>query len=193
MVGCISQKTRILNSDGKCYAFDDRGAGYGRGEGAATVILKRSKDARASGDRIRCIIRATGVNQDGKTNGITQPNPDSQRTLMRNLYAQAGVYVADVGYVEAHGTGTVVGDAAETDSISKVFCSDRSAAHPLIVGSIKPNIGHTEAASGIAGLIKSVLALEHGMIPPTININELKGSLNLGKGTLQVRVREPDA
>lgn len=179
---------RILNSDGKCYAFDSRGSGYGRGEGAGAIILKRLEDAQANGDHVHCIVRGTGVNQDGRTNGILQPSSDAQQALMRSLYLTSGLDTAAVGYVEAHGTGTAAGDAIETNSISKVFCTDRIAGQPLLVGSVKPNIGHLEAASGIAGFIKTALILEYGLIPPTINVKRLKEDLNLAGGALEVSI-----
>jgi acyl transferase domain-containing protein len=140
-----------LNQDGKCYTFDSRGAGYGRGEGAATLVLKRLDDAILAGDNIRSIIRNTAVNQDGKTIGISLPNEQAQKDLVRDIYNSAGLNPLDCFYVEAHGTGTIVGDKAEIDSIAEVFCDDGKRVNDIYVGSIKSNIGHLEAASGLAG------------------------------------------
>ncbi|OCL04357.1 hypothetical protein AOQ84DRAFT_416453 [Glonium stellatum] len=169
----------ILNNDGRCYSFDSRGSGYGRGEGAAMVVLKRFDDAIRAGDHIRAVIRNTGVGQDGKTPGITVPNRVAQQSLISSVYQRAGLDPRDTGYIEAHGTGTTVGDVEELAAIQAAFDShDRQAAR-LYVGSIKPNIGHLESASGIAGLIKAILMLEHGMILPNVNLQRLKEDLNL--------------
>ncbi|KAL9095179.1 MAG: hypothetical protein Q9165_002435 [Trypethelium subeluteriae] len=169
----------ILNGQGRCFSFDSRGEGYGRGEGAATLILKRLDTAVRDGDSIRAIVHGTGVNQDGKTSGIALPNEEAQQDLIRSTYQRAGLDPKDTDYVEAHGTGTIAGDAIETRSISNVFCRNRDSNHPLLVGSIKPNIGHLESASGLAGVIKTVLILEKGQIPPNLNLEELKPSIDL--------------
>ena len=172
----------MLNKDGKSYSFDSRGSGYGRGEGAATVVLKRLEDAVAAGDPVRAVIRNTGCNQDGKTNGITLPNSQSQETLIRSTYRAAGLSPAETAVVEAHGTGTAVGDKAEMDAIGNVF-GGRDAEDPLYVGSVKGNIGHLENASGIAAIVKAVLVLEKSQLPPAVNLQVLKPELGmLGKG-----------
>jgi acyl transferase domain-containing protein len=144
----------------------------------AALVVKRLSDAVRDGDPIRAVIRNTGVNQDGKTNGILLPNSDAQRDLAASLYRQAGLNTRDVCYVEAHGTGTQAGDAAEVTSIKSVFSGDaRSREHPLFLGSIKANIGHSESTSGLAGVIKTVLALEKAVIPPLAGLKELKPDL----------------
>lgn len=167
----------MLNSEGKSYSFDERGSGYGRGEGVASLIVKRLEDAIAAGDPIRAVIRNTGVNQDGKTNGITLPNGASQEALARKVYKQIGLDPKDTYYVEAHGTGTIPGDSAEVEGIRRVFCENRH--NDLIMGSIKANIGHLEPTSGLAAVIKVVMVLERGIIPATPNVLNVKKTLNL--------------
>jgi acyl transferase domain-containing protein len=160
-------KGGFLALDGHCKSFDARADGYARGEGAGIIILKRLSDARRDGDPVLALIHGTGVNQDGRTNGITVPNGASQEALMREVCASAGVDPSQVRYVEAHGTGTPVGDPVEARAIGAVYGSDRIEHTPAcIVGSVKSNIGHLEAASGVAGLLKAVLCLVHNAIPP---------------------------
>lgn len=168
----------MLNGDGKCYAFDSRGSGYGRGEGVATIVLKRLDDALKSGDSIRAIVRNTGVNQDGKTPGIAVPSSEAQQKLMSSLYLSTGIDPNKVCYVEAHGTGTEVGDAAELESISQVFCGRNDREFPLYVGSVKSNIGHLESCSGLASVIKAVLSLENCCIPPNADFRDAKKNMS---------------
>lgn len=134
-----------MNKDGKCYTFDSRGAGYGRGEGSATIVLKRLDKALEDGDHIRGVIRNSSINQDGKTNGISLPNKQAQKDLVRSIYQSTGLDPRDTGYVEAHGTGTVVGDNAEIESIAELFCENGKREDDVYVGSVKTNIGHLEA------------------------------------------------
>ena len=176
----------MLNDDGKCYAFDSRGKGYARSEGVATIVLKRLADAVKAGDPIRAIVRNTGMNQDGKTNGIMLPSSQAQEDLMRSIHLDAGLDPIFTGYVEAHGTGTQAGDAAEINSISKVFCTGIERTQPLFVGSIKANFGHCESASGLAGLIKTVLALEKGVIPATPDVLNIKQGLEIEKRNIRI-------
>ena len=138
------------------------------------------------GLNVRAIIRNTGVNQDGKTQGITVPSSDSQQALIRSVYASAGIDPREVGYVEAHGTGTEVGDAAEMETLAKVFGRCGPHQDPLYVGSVKSNIGHLENASGLAGLIKTVLVLENAVIPPNHGLKELKVHKEWEKLNIQV-------
>ncbi|KAL5042782.1 hypothetical protein BDW71DRAFT_210911 [Aspergillus fruticulosus] len=156
----------LLSPDGKSYAFDSRANGFGRGEGIATLVIKRLSDAIIDGDPIRAIVRESGLNQDGKTDTITAPSEEAQVALMLDCYRRAGIYPPDIQYFEAHGTGTATGDPIECRAIATVFKDGRSADNPLRIGSIKTNVGHTEAVSGLASLIKVVLALEKGKIPP---------------------------
>jgi acyl transferase domain-containing protein len=179
----------MLNDDGKCYAFDSRGKGYARSEGVSTIVLKRLSDAVRDGDPIRAIVRNTGINQDGKTNGIMLPNSQAQEDLMRSLHADAGLDPGLTAYVEAHGTGTQAGDNAEINSISRVFCNGVERSQPLFVGSIKANLGHCESASGLAGLIKTVLALEKGAIPATPDVLKIKEGLDLKRRNIRIPQR----
>ncbi|KAF4341752.1 polyketide synthase [Fusarium beomiforme] len=193
----------MLNPDGKSYAFDSRGAGYGRGEGVATIVLKRLDHALKDGDRVHAIIANSGMNQDGKTPGLNTPSSEAQAALSSRVYQEAGLNPADTSFVEAHGTvsfpasgkknqsdkndqGTQVGDREEIASISKVFCEDSGRTDDLYVGSVKTNIGHLEATSGIAGLLKSILILKHGQIPANLNFIKPKPSLKLYEKTIKI-------
>ncbi|TLD09599.1 hypothetical protein PspLS_11722 [Pyricularia sp. CBS 133598] len=166
----------FLSPDGRSYSFDKKGNGYGRGEGYAFVLLKPLSRAVEDGDPIRAVIRATGVNQDGRTPSITQPSSQAQADLIRSTYSAAGLNLDDTGYVEAHGTGTPVGDPLEAAAISKVF-QTAARSEPLVVGSVKSNIGHLEGASGLAGLLKTVLTLEKGVIPPIADFEEVNPAI----------------
>ncbi|KAK3323347.1 hypothetical protein B0T19DRAFT_372277 [Cercophora scortea] len=176
----------LISKDGKSYAFDSRANGYGRGEGSATVILKRLDDALRDGDPIRAIIRDSGVNQDGKTETITTPSGEAQEELIRACYARAGLDPAHTTYFEAHGTGTPTGDPIEVGAIASVFKDSRQADEPLRIGSVKTNIGHTETASGVAAIIKVAMALEKKQIPPSINFKKPNEKLRLQEWRLKV-------
>lgn len=162
----------LLSPDGRCYAFDSRANGFGRGEGAGAIILKPLEEALRDNDNIRAVVVGSGVNQDGRTNGITMPNGEAQLDLMKKVYADSGLDPTDCGYVEAHGTGTKVGDPIEMKALHKMFAKGRSARRPLYVGSVKTNIGHLEGASGIVSIIKSALMLERGYILPNYNFEK---------------------
>ncbi|KIX09429.1 uncharacterized protein Z518_00509 [Rhinocladiella mackenziei CBS 650.93] len=170
----------FLSPDGICHSFDDRANGYARGEAIGGLLLKPLKQALTDGDTIRAVIRGSGANQDGKTPGITQPSPESQADLIRFTYQEAGLSFNDTGYFEAHGTGTALGDPMELSAIGQTFGRAREASkEPLYVGSIKTNIGHTEGCSGLAGVIKSVLCLEKGLIPPNAGFEKINPKLRL--------------
>ncbi|KAK4453396.1 ketoacyl-synt-domain-containing protein [Podospora aff. communis PSN243] len=162
----------FLSEDGKCFTFDSRANGYGRGEGVGIVVLKRLEDAIRDNDTIRAVIRGTASNQDGHTPGITVPNPEAQVRCIGAAYRDAGLGVDETAYVECHGTGTKVGDWRELRAISTALCANRPSDKPMYVGSVKPNIGHLEGAAGVAGLIKAILIAEKGQIPPHINFRE---------------------
>lgn len=179
----------FLNGEGKCFAFDDRGDGFGRGEGVGMLVLKRLDDAVRDGDDIRAVIRNTGANQDGRTNGITLPSAFAQERLARKIFQGLDFTPADVQYAEAHGTGTKAGDVTELQAMRTVFCEDRGLERPLFVGTAKPNLGHTEAASGSAGVIKTILAMEKGLIPPNILLENLKSGLDPESWNMKVRSR----
>jgi acyl transferase domain-containing protein len=166
-------RARMMAPDGRCKTFDAAADGYVRSEGCAMLVLKRLRDAQADGDRILAVIRGSAVNQDGRSGGITAPNGPSQEQVIAAALADAGVAARDVSYVEAHGTGTYLGDPIEIGALGAVLCHDRSPDHPLLLGSVKTNIGHTEAAAGVAGLIKLVLMLRHQAIPPHLNLHQL--------------------
>ncbi|KAG6010455.1 Type I Iterative PKS [Claviceps maximensis] len=159
----------FLSPDGKCFTFDSRANGYGRGEGIGVIVMKRLSDAIRDNDTIRAVIRGSSVNQDGRTAGITLPSKEAQVANIRSVYANAGLDFGQTAYVECHGTGTQAGDWRELKAISETLAADRCSQSPVVVGSVKPNIGHLEGAAGVAGMIKGVLVLEHGKIPPNIN------------------------
>ncbi len=160
----------MLSPTGRSRAFDARADGYVRGEGAGIVVLKRLADAEAAGDHIYAVIRGTAVNQDGHSDGLTVPSGDAQQKLMRQACAKAGIAPCDIDYVEAHGTGTPVGDPIEANAIGSVISEGRDASDPCLIGSIKTNFGHTEAAAGVAGLIKASLVLNHRQVPPHLHL-----------------------
>jgi acyl transferase domain-containing protein len=157
----------MMSKDSVCYSFDERASGYARGEGFGVLILKRLDTAIADGDTIRGVVRSTGCGQDGNTPSITSPSQSAQERLIRETYARAGLDLGDTRYFEAHGTGTPVGDPCEAAAISNVF-SCRTPENPIFVGALKSNMGHPEGASGIAGVIKTLLVLEKGIIPPNV-------------------------
>lgn len=177
--------------DGRSKAFDRSADGYGRGEGAGVVVLRRLSDALGNGERILALIRGSGVFQDGRTAGMMAPNGDAQEAMLRSTYARFDVDPATVGYVEAHGTGTKAGDQAEVGALSRVFGASREGDAPCLIGSAKPNIGHLEAGAGMAGLIKTVLALGKGVVPPSVH-DELNPEIDWARSGLQV-VSKPTA
>ncbi|MFC8845293.1 MULTISPECIES: type I polyketide synthase [unclassified Micromonospora] len=161
-----------ISPDGRCKSFDAAANGYGRGEGCGAVVLKRLADAERDGDRVLAVIQGSAVHQDGRTNGIMAPSGEAQADLLRHAYQVSGIDPGTVDYVEAHGTGTRAGDPIEAGAMAEVFGAGRAADAPCLIGSVKPNIGHLEAGSGVAGVIKAVLALRHGEIPPSLNFSE---------------------
>ncbi|KAJ5715842.1 uncharacterized protein N7483_013023 [Penicillium malachiteum] len=176
----------FLSPDSKSQSFDHKANGYARGEGAAVVLVKPLADAIKDGNTIRAVIRGTGVNQDGKTPGITLPSAQAQEDLIRSTYAAAGLSFDQTGYFEAHGTGTPSGDPLECAAIGATIGASRSKDSPLLVGSIKTNIGHMEGASGLAGLIKAVYVLEKGLIPPNLWFEKANHRIPLVKWGLEV-------
>jgi acyl transferase domain-containing protein len=158
-----------LSRDGRCKSFDASADGYGRGEGAAAVVLKRLSDAQCDGDTIHAVVRGSAVHQDGRTNGIMAPSEEAQVHLLRSAYRAAGVDPATIDVVEAHGTGTAVGDPIEAGALATVIGAERNPDSPCLIGSGKSNIGHLEGAAGVAGVIKAALSLHHGTIPASLN------------------------
>jgi len=155
----------MLAPDGRCKTFDAAADGYVRGEGCGVIVVKRLEDAIRDGDRIRAVIRGSAINQDGASGGLTVPNGVAQQRVIAEALKRAGVAPGDVGYLEAHGTGTSLGDPIEAQAAGEVLGAGREASRPLLVGSVKTNIGHLEAAAGIAGVIKVILSLEHELLP----------------------------
>ncbi|KAJ5425434.1 hypothetical protein N7465_000504 [Penicillium sp. CMV-2018d] len=162
----------LLGPDGKSYSLDARAQGYGRGEGVASLLIKPLCEALADGDPIRAVIRGTGLNQDGKTVTLTSPSQSAQEALIRECYKRAGLDPRDTAYIEAHGTGTITGDTTELSAIGAALGVEGEERGPLLVGSIKANMGHLEAASGMAAVIKAVVMLEAGQVPPHAMIGE---------------------
>lgn len=179
-------KGGFLSPDGRCKTFDAAANGYARGEGAGVVLLKPLSRAQADGDDIYALVRGTAVTQDGHTSGITVPNGDAQEEAMRLAYARAGVSPNDIQYVEAHGTGTPLGDPIEAAAISRVLASGRPGDEKVLVGSVKTNIGHLEAAAGVAGLIKVALSLKAGLIPGNLHFVAPNPAIPFGENGLQV-------
>lgn len=165
-------KSHMLAPDGRCKTFDARADGFVRGEGCGVVVLKRLSDALADGDRVLAVIRGSAMGQDGSSSGFTVPNKLAQEAVIQAALANAGVQPHQVGYAEAHGTGTALGDPIEVRALGAVMGQGRSTDRPLLVGSVKTNIGHLESASGIAGLIKAVLVLQQGEIPPHLHLRQ---------------------
>lgn len=183
-VGVAMSKFGGTSASGRCCAYDARADGYVRGEGGGVVALRRYEDALANGDPILALIRASAVNNDGHSEGLTVPSEAAQRSLLRDVYARAGVDPGAVSFVEGHGTGTAIGDPIEARAIGLELGRGRSS--PLWLGSIKPNIGHTEAASGVASLIKVALSLQAGVIPPNLNFEQPNPKIDFD--ALQLRV-----
>ena len=165
-------KAGAMAPDGRCKAFDARANGYVRSEGAGVVVLKPLSKALADRDPIYAVIRGSAVNQDGRSNGLMAPNPLAQEEVLREAYRQAAVSPGDVQYVEAHGTGTLLGDPIEAKALGAVLARNRPPDRPCLLGSVKTNLGHLEAAAGMAGLIKVALALQHREIPPSLHFEE---------------------
>jgi acyl transferase domain-containing protein/acyl carrier protein/NAD(P)-dependent dehydrogenase (short-subunit alcohol dehydrogenase family) len=162
-------KAGMLAPDGRCRPFDERATGYVRGEGCAVALLKPLAAALADGDRVYAVIRGSAVNSDGSSNGLTAPNPAAQRAVLEAAYRDADVVPAAVHYVECHGTGTFLGDPIEARALGAVIGVGRPPGAPALIGSVKSNLGHLEAAAGIAGLLKVALALHHRQLPPSLH------------------------
>ena len=181
-----ASRARMLSSVGRCKTFDASADGYVRGEGCGIVVLKRLSDAQRDGDRVCAVIPSSGVNQDGASSGLTVPNGGAQQRLIGTVLARAGLSGGDVDYLEAHGTGTPLGDPIEVQAAAAAYGDSRDADRPLLMGSVKTNIGHLESASGAAGLIKVVLSLQHGMLPRSLHFDT--PSPHIPWDTLPVRV-----
>jgi len=179
-----------LSPDGRSRAFDARANGYVRGEGGGVVVLKPLSRALADGDRIYCLLRGSAVNNDGFSNGLTAPSPRAQEAVLRDAYATAGVEPREVEYVEAHGTGTMLGDPIEANALGAVFAPGRAPERPLRVGSVKTNIGHLEAAAGIAGLIKVALSISRGSIPQSLHFETANPHIDFDALKIEVQTEQ---
>ncbi|WP_434391513.1 SDR family NAD(P)-dependent oxidoreductase [Melittangium boletus] len=183
-------KFGALSPDGRCATFDAGANGYVRGEGGAMVVLKRLSRALVDGDPIVCVIRGSVVNNDGASNGLTAPNPVAQESLLRAAYRRARAEPGDVQYVELHGTGTQLGDPIEASALGAVLGGARPADAPLLVGSVKTNVGHLEAAAGMAGLIKTALCIAHRRLVPSLHFTTQNPHIALDELNLRVQTQE---
>ncbi|MEX1044689.1 MAG: SDR family NAD(P)-dependent oxidoreductase [Chthoniobacterales bacterium] len=185
-------RASMLSPEGRCKAFDASADGFVRGEGAGMVVLKPLARALADGDPVYAVIRATATNQDGHTNGISLPGQKAQARLVKKACVIAGIDPSDIGYVEAHGTGTAVGDPIEAHALAEALCQERPAGHPLVIGSVKTNLGHLETAAGVAGLMKAALVANRGKIPPSLNFKEPSPHIDFEACRLRVPVATED-
>ena len=181
-------KAHMLAADGLCKTFDSRADGFVRGEGCGIVVLKRLSDALAGGDNILALIRGSAVNQDGRSGGLTVPNGNAQQKVIRQALANAGVEPHEIGYVEAHGTGTSLGDPIEAHALAAVLGPQRTKENPLIVGSVKTNMGHLEAAAGVAGLIKVALSLQNEVVPANLHFQAMNPHIDWAGTPVEIPV-----
>ncbi|MCE9672544.1 SDR family NAD(P)-dependent oxidoreductase [Myxococcus stipitatus] len=182
----VLSKMRALAPDGRSKTFDASANGYGRGEGCGVLVLKRLSDARRDGDRVLAVVRGSAVNHDGPSGGLTVPHGPAQEKLLRKALRSAGLAASDVGYVEAHGTGTPLGDPIELRALDAVLGEGRREDEPLLVGSVKTNLGHLESAAGAAGILKVVLSLRHGAIPAHLHLKNPNPAVDWGQLRLAV-------
>jgi acyl transferase domain-containing protein/SAM-dependent methyltransferase/NADP-dependent 3-hydroxy acid dehydrogenase YdfG/acyl carrier protein len=178
-------QARMLSPNGRCRAFDDGADGFVRAEGCGVVVLKRLDHAQRDGDRILAVVAGSAVNQDGRSSGLTVPNGPSQQAVIREAFADAGINLADADFIEAHGTGTSLGDPIEFESLTEVFGATHAQV-PLAVGSVKTNVGHLEAAAGVASVIKVVLALQQGRLPGQLHFSQPSRHMDWSRAPLRV-------
>ena len=181
-----ASKWGMLAHDGRCKVFDAEADGFVRGEGCGVVVMKRLSDAQAAGDRILAVIRGTAVNQDGPSSGLSVPNGLAQEAVIKEALVNAGVEPEEVSYVEAHGTGTSLGDPIEVEALGRALAERDKRTVPLLIGSVKTNLGHLEAAAGVTGLIKVVLSLQHRAIPPHLHLQKLSENIAWERYAIEV-------